>query len=87
MPKVFFELEKEADILKTVEKQLYNIRNQVQEIVETKNIFVRDFCTHDPIQPSSSRRFCPNTKKPSSTNTMTPATVSSSPKINYAKLD
>ena len=55
MPKVLIELEKEADILKAVDKQLSNVKEQIQEVIEIKNQFIKDFGKSLPMKLMSSR--------------------------------
>ena len=63
MPKLLIELEKEADILKAVDKQLSNVKEQIQEVIETKNQFITDFCTSLPMQLMSSRLLSQGTRR------------------------
>ena len=43
MSKILIELEKETDVLKTVEKTLLNLREQAESVSEAKSHFIRDF--------------------------------------------
>ena len=43
MSKVLIELEKQTEILTKVDKQLVHVREQVQQICESKAQFIRDY--------------------------------------------